>query len=156
MIKARIRGGQGVSRRLREIQQRLTDQKRVYVGLPEGSPRTEDGQSLVEIGAIHEFGAKNIPERSFLRVPLNGAQDKFRAAFKEMMPKVARGELTMMQALEAIGDLGVGISKEAISAGIKPPNAKSTVKRKGSSTPLVDKGHLRQWIVWVIKNPGDV
>lgn len=156
MIKARIRGGQGVSRRLREIQQRLSDQKRVYVGLPEGSGNSEDGTPLVEIGAIHEFGAKHIPERSFLRVPLRNNQKEFAAAFRRIMPKVANGELTMDQALDQIGAKAAGVSQEAISAGIEPANAPSTVKRKGSSKPLIDTGSLRQAITWVIKNPRDM
>ena len=40
--------------------------------------------------------------------------------------------------------------QEAISAGIDPPNAESTIKAKGSSTPLVDDGTLRQSITYVI------
>lgn len=156
MIKSRIRGGQGVSRRLREIQQRLTDQKRVYVGLPEGSGDSEDGTPLVEIGAIHEFGAQHIPERSFLRVPLRAAQKEFSLAFRRIMPKVARGELTIEQALDQIGAKAAATSQEAISAGIDPANAESTVKRKGSSKPLIDTGRLRQAITWVIKNPKEL
>lgn len=187
-----------MSRRLREIQQRLSDQKRVYVGLPEGSGNSEDGTPLVVIGATNEFGGTinhpggtkygyrnrqeaedgkvrflkggqgfmvlgetgphkiKIPERSFLREPLRANQDDFRKAFREVMPKVARGEMTMTQALNAIGSLAAARSQEAISAGINPPNAPSTVAKKGSSTPLKDRGRLSQAITWVIKNPRDM
>lgn len=198
MIKSRIRGGQGVSRRLREIQQRLSDQKRVYVGLPEGSGNSEDGTPLVVIGAVNEFGGTinhpggtkygyrnqqeaedgkvrflkdgqgfmvlgetgphkiTIPERSFLRVPLRANQKEFANAFRQIMPKVARGELTIEQALNQIGAKAASVSQEAIAAGIAPANAPSTVRQKGSSKPLIDKGHLRQAITWVIKNPKEL
>lgn len=155
MIKASVNGGQGVSRRLREIQQQLSDKQRVYVGLPQGSGTSEDGQSLIEIGAIHEFGAKHIPERSFLRVPLRASQKEFASAFKRIMPKVANGDMTMPQALEQIGAKAASVSQEAISAGIEPANAESTVKRKGSSKPLIDTGRLRQAVTWVVRRQGE-
>lgn len=155
-VTSRIRGGQGFSRKLRQLQERLTEQHRVYVGIPRGAGNSEDGTPLVQIGAIHEFGAKHIPERSFLREPLLAKQKDLAKVFRQLMPRVARGELTLLQALDQVGAKAASISQEAISAGISPANDPKTVKRKGSSKPLIDTGRLRQAVTWEIRHPRDV
>lgn len=93
-----------------------------------------------------------IPERSFLRVPLRAAQDQIAADFKRLLKMVVRDKLTMTQALDQIGAKGAAISQQAISSGIAPPNTAATERRKGSTTPLMDKGHLRQAITWVLED----
>lgn len=196
-ITSRVRGGQGISRRFRELQERLSDKKRVYVGLPKGSPKTKDGQSIIEIGAIHEFGGTinhpggtkygyrtkkdaedgkvrflkdgqgymvlgetkphkiTIPQRSFLREPLQAKKKEIANLFKRLLPKVARGEITMDQALNQVGSFAVRISQEAINSGIAPANAPSTLARKRSSKPLTDTGHLKNSITYEVRSPGD-
>jgi phage gpG-like protein len=104
----------------------------------------------VVIAATHEFGAGNIPERSFLRVPLRANQDAYAAIFKRGLPQVISGQLTAGQIMEQVGARAAADSQEAISAGIAPPNAPSTIARKGSSKPLIDTGRLRQSITYEV------
>lgn len=154
-VRATVSSGQGVTRRLREIQERLSSNLEVAIGLPASSGSHPDSQmTYAKLGAIHEFGTRNIPERSFLRVPLRAAQDELAGHFRRLMPKVARGEMTIMQALDQIGARAASIPQEAIQAGIAPPNAPSTVRQKGSSNPLIDTGAMRQAITWVIREKG--
>lgn len=93
-----------------------------------------------------------IPERSFLRVPLRANQEEIASVFRELLRSVIAGELTLMQALNQVGAKGASISQEAISAGIAPANAASTVRQKGSSKPLVNTGAMRQAITWVVRD----
>lgn len=153
-LKAEVRGGNQLAKKLRQIQDRLTSKKRVLVGLPASSGVYEDGAPLVVIGAVHEFGSANgrIPERSFLRVPLRQNADNLKKGFASLAGKVSRGEISAFQMLDQIGARAAGYCKEAIEAGIQPPNAESTIKRKGSATPLIDKGILRNAITHVVED----
>lgn len=148
-----VTGGQRLQQRMAEIQKRLERNSGVYVGVPSGAGQYEDGASLAVIGAVQEFGSADgrIPERSFLRVPLRSNRDLFAKIFRNQIPLVVSGELTMRQFMEQLGARGVGVSQEAISAGIAPPNAPSTIAQKGSSQPLVDTGRLRQSITYVVE-----
>lgn len=151
---AQVSGGQRIAQRLKELEQKLTA-KRVLVGLPaDAGTHPTAKMTYAKLGAIHEFGAPkaNIPERSFLRVPLRACQDDIAADFRKLMKLVIDDQLTMTQALSQIGARGAGISQEAISAGIAPANKSATFARKGSSTPLVNDGHLRQAITWVVES----
>ena len=122
-----------------------------YMSTPEGTRflGKEYANSGFRLTKPHQIA---IPERSFLRVPLRAKQDEIAASFRKLVALVVKEEMTMTQALNAIGAKGASISQEAISAGISPPNAPETVKRKGSSTPLVNDGHLRQAITWVVRD----
>lgn len=146
-----VKGGDRASSKLRQIRERLA-KKRVLVGVPEGAGSYEDGTKLAVIAAVNEFGSAdgNIPERSFLRVPLRAAGKELSAVFKNSVPEAASGAITIDNLYDRVGLKAVGIVQEAISAGIDPPNAESTIKAKGSSTPLVDDGTLRQSITYVI------
>lgn len=157
MIKANatVSSGQAVANRLRELQRRISANKEAAVGLPADAGKHPDADmSYAQLGAIHEFGAGPIPERSFLRVPLRAAQDELAKHFRQMMPMVAKGDMTMEQALNAIGARAASVSQEAIQAGISPPNTAETVARKGSSKPLMDTGALRRAITWVVRERG--
>lgn len=94
----------------------------------------------------------NIPERSFLRVPLRQNQDNIKKAFRALTGAVTRGEITVLQMLEQIGARAAGYCKEAIEQGIEPANAPSTIKQKGSAKPLVNHGTLKGSITYVVED----
>lgn len=148
-----ITGGDRIVQRIRELRDRLTKQNGVLVGVPKGAGNYEDGTKMAVIAAVQEYGSADgrIPERSFLRVPLSAEQRRFAATFRHSVPDVVHGRLTSKQMLDRVGNQAVGVVQDAISAGIDPPNAPSTVKRKGSSTPLIDTRALVQHITYVIE-----
>ncbi|MCY1185956.1 hypothetical protein D9M73_267810 [compost metagenome] len=67
-----------------------------------------------------------------------------------LIPKVLSGEMTMRILLEQMGNLAEGHVKQEITDLKDPPNAKSTIAKKGSDNPLIDSGHMRQSIRYVI------
>lgn len=145
-----VTGGNRIYNKLDQLRRRVSENSGVFVGVPSGKSG-EDGTPLAVIAAANEFGTSRIPERSFLRVPLRANQDDFAKVFRNQLPLVASGELTLFQLMSQLGARAVSVSQEAISSGIQPPNAQSTVERKGSSTPLVDTGRLRQSITYVVE-----
>lgn len=152
-VNTTVTGGNRMTLRIAQTLHRLARNSGVYVGLPKGTGTYEDGTPIAVIGAVQEFGSADgrIPERSFLRVPMRSNQKLFSNIMKELLPQVIEGKLTMRNMMEQVGARAAAVPQEAISAGIAPGNADSTVEQKGSSTPLVDTGFLRQNITYVVE-----
>lgn len=110
-------------------------------------------QPLAVIAAVHEFGLNEMPKRSFLR----SAYDENKPAINAMVDKIATGAITGMSVDTAINQLGnvvQGMVQKKIVDGPFKANAPATIKRKGSDRPLIDTGHLRQSIRYVIEKGG--
>lgn len=99
--------------------------------------------TYAQLARIHEFGTARIPARSFLYATI----EKHKAEIQKRATAFGRGVLmdlfTVEKALELLGEYVVGLIRQRIADGIAPPNAPSTIKRKGSSKPLIDSGGLR-------------
>lgn len=117
-----------------------------------GSIRNTD-QPLAVIAAIHEFGLSDMPQRSFLR----SAYDENLPVIDKMIQRVANGAvfgLGTNAALNQLGNVVQGMVQRKIVDGPFVPNSPATIKRKKSSKPLIDTGHLRQSIRYVIERKG--
>lgn len=109
---------------------------------PDGSGKTTIG----EIATINEFGI-GVPERSFIRAWADENEPKNLEVLRKIGESVVTGKgPTPDQGLNQAGLRFVGDIQARISAGIGPPNAASTIARKGSSVPLIDTGQLRSSI----------
>ena len=116
-----------------------------------GEPDGDSGATVLDVGIFNEFGTDTIPERSFIRAWFDEAEPKLREDLTELMKSVIAGKRTKEQILELLGQKTVGEIQERISAGIDPPNAPSTIAKKGSSTPLIDTGTLRSSISYRVE-----
>lgn len=117
-----------------------------------GSIRNTD-QPLAVIAAIHEFGLGDMPQRSFLR----SAYDENLPMIDKMIQRVANGAvfgLGTNAALNQLSNVVQGMVQRKIVDGPFVPNSPATIKRKKSSKPLIDTGHLRQSIRYVIERKG--
>lgn len=117
-----------------------------------GNIRNTD-QPLAVIAAIHEFGLGGMPQRSFLR----SAYDENLPTIDKMIQRVANGAVFGFgtnAALNQLGNVVQGMIQRKIVDGPFKPNAPATIKRKKSSRPLIDTGHLRQSIRYVIEKGG--
>ena len=140
----------------------------VKVGLFGGN-HSSNGESLVKIGALHEFGdkktrsfmykghkikIKGLPARSWLRTPLRlkkgflkGRGYEGKEFFKRVLIKEFEHGYTGV-ALKFVGINAENIIDEAFNTqgyGQWQPNInKEYVSLKGSDTPLIDTGELRR------------
>jgi hypothetical protein len=117
-----------------------------------GSIRNTD-QPLAVIAAIHEFGLGDMPQRSFLR----SAYDENLPMIDKMIQRVANGAVAGLgtnAALNQLGNVVQGMVQRKIVDGPFVPNSPGTIKRKKSSRPLIDTGHLRQSIRYIIERKG--
>lgn len=95
----------------------------------------------------NEFGTSRIPSRPFVRSTMDANAGKY-ARFMVAQARAGLGgnDTTYRQALNRLGLLMVADVQKTISAGVPPPNAPSTIARKGSSTPLIETGLMRSQV----------
>lgn len=128
----------------------------VKVGILEDAglhDNAEGALTVAEVAATHEYGAERIPERSFLRAGIDEATPRIKATLDALGKAVLDGTRTPDEAAARLGLLGVSIVQAKITDGPFTPNAPRTVAEKGSSRPLIDKGQLRQSIMYEIVDP---
>lgn len=114
-------------------------------------PADADGNvTILDIASWQEFGTEHIPERSFLRAWFDQNQERAVEVLRRLLQSVVEGKRTPDQALKLFGEWALGEIKQRIAQGIPPPNAESTVRQKGSSTPLIDTGQLRSSVTYGI------
>lgn len=114
------------------------------------SRNDKSGQTNADIGFIHEFGQPpHIPQRSFLRMPILQKSDRI---LKETVRSATVKNLAAGNIVQVLIDLGIACERAILDAfdsagfGSWKKNAPSTVRRKGSSQPLIDFGFLRKSI----------
>lgn len=102
------------------------------------------GGENIQNAERHEFGL-GVPQRSFI----GAYADANEATIVQRMGKAVAAGLKSgdpRQNLEALALKCAGEVQAMLAAGIAPPNAPSTIAKKGSSTPLIDTGQLRSSI----------
>lgn len=126
--------------------------KAVKIGIQEGEVR-EDGTDMVLIAAVNHFGTEDgrIPSRPFLTQAYDRNRDKINRQIQAEWDAVLSGTKAIDQALNGLGQMHTDHVQREITRGNFPPNADSTVSKKGSSRPLIDTGRLRQSIRHVIE-----
>lgn len=136
---------------------RLAQRLVAHVGILESKGGTTkppgSDLSLVEIGAVHEFGSADgrIPERSWLRSTFIVRRANALAARVAETARAIVAGADPRRAISLLGAWGASEVKSTITEiDIPPPLADSTVMTKGSSKPLVDTGQLVNAITWEV------
>tara|TARA_B100001063_G_C16779142_1_gene569431 strand:- start:39326 stop:39826 length:501 start_codon:yes stop_codon:yes gene_type:complete len=160
-MSVKVSGGTKIASRVAELKRKFRDAPTVLVGVPKSAGNYEDGVHTATVAAVNEFGSADgrIPERSFLRSGIEDSKPQIIKLYNKMMPDVIDKDLDIRTIQSLVGELVVGNIVQKISEGIEPPNAPSTIKAKskgtGSSTPLINTGHLKQSITYVLSLPGE-
>jgi hypothetical protein len=116
----------------------------VAVGILQDEKR-DDGFSMVDLAMVHEYGSKDghIPERSFIRSSCDAKRTEHLRLLQRLEKKVISGHLNKKQALIQFGEMVKSDMVQAINSGIDPALDPKTIRRKKSSRPLIDTGHLK-------------
>lgn len=148
MVKAKIKVRDlGMTAILRELHK--VGGVHITVGVHgDAKPRSGDGADQVLVAAANEFGTSDghVPERSFIRSTIDARRSQIGALTSNTLGKVADGKQTAKDAAGVVGLFVENAIKKTITVLSDPPNAPSTIARKGSSNPLIDTGQLRQAI----------
>lgn len=111
----------------------------------------QSGSHLVMYARANEFGVPgHIPERSFLRSTVREKRDRYGRLMSKAITEVLDGE-SSKRAFEKVGVRVVRDVRLKITKLRVPPNAASTIRRKGSSNPLIDTGRMRDSITYVFR-----
>jgi hypothetical protein len=118
------------------------------VGEKANQQHGDSGFTNVQLGTVHEFGSANgvVPERSFIRATVDEKEEDIKAIGRRVIQGIISGKVTAQRGLEIMGLRVQADIVAKIRSGIKPELKPETVKRKGSSTPLIDSGQLVQAI----------
>ena len=145
--------------------ERLGDMGHVTRVGVQGAPAAANHQgtslTVAQIANIHEFGKVIhqprmkrvivIPERSFIRRTVDLYQEAIARREVLLAQGVVLGKFELRQGLELFGMYVVVLIQQRMANGIDPPNKPSTIARKGSSKPLIDRGQLRQSITHIVE-----
>ena len=107
--------------------------------------------SLLEVAVVHEFGGGRVPQRSFIRATIDARRSDIEAELANLARGVVGGQIDARQALELLGAKVAGWCQARIASGIAPALKAATIKRKGSSKPLINTGQLRSAITWRVE-----
>jgi len=135
----------------------------IKIGILSGTgehPNSTSGQTLAEIAWWNEFGTSvksgrsggeiiTIPERPFLRSTMKENKNLYFRLMKSLIQKMLLLEIKIDRAEKILGTKVQSDIRKKITSLKMPPNAPSTVEKKGSSNPLIDTGALRQHINWI-------
>jgi phage gpG-like protein len=153
-VKADIKG-------LSNVLKALSANYKVRVGIL-SNDKSKSGRAVsknAQIGLIQEFGSltRNIPARSFLRMPLEthlADELKGKKAFDkkaiEKTLKAGNGKEIAIS-IGLAGEIVIDKSFETHGWGKWEKNKPATIRAKGSDSPLIDTGELRRSITSDIK-----
>lgn len=139
-------------KKFEQMLKKLAD-KEVRIGFQKGEATEADGTDICDIAAWNELGTENMPARPFLRKSVDENTAKINGFLSGLKDDIVNGA-SAENVLEQIGIFQKDLIQEKITNGSYEPNAASTVKKKGSSKPLIDSGRMRQSVNYVIKKKG--
>lgn len=155
--------------------------KEIKAGIQGG--KTKDGTAdIVTVAAVQEFGAMIfqhpgevtvyrkvkkdgsthrsmgrlilIPERSFIRATFDEKYDEIGEHAEAAVTAIINGA-DVSKALARTGQYIEGEIKRKIGSGPFTPNRPATIRKKKSSKPLIDTGHMRQSVRYEIGDRSD-
>lgn len=152
------------------------ESKRIEAGVFAGKKHPDSDIDLADLAKIHEYGVTievtpkmraylhsiglhlrkdtthiRIPERSFIRAGWDNNKDDVEKRIERFLPQVMELDINLDTFLEAVGKEVEGRLKEFMKNLHYPPNSSFTIRRKGSSNPLIDTGALLDSITYKVK-----
>ncbi len=109
------------------------------------------GPDVVNYAAINEYGGGHVPERSFMRSAALEAQELAADLGADGVRAVLAQKASARDVYAKVGLFMQERVVSKINEQIPPPLAPSTVKRKGTTKTLIDKGTMRKSITYVVE-----
>ncbi len=119
----------------------------VDVGFFKGTHTYPNGKDVTTVARDNDQGTKRIPERPFIIPAGNKAANK---TINITVGSIAGG-MDEQQALSKAAIMFKNAIQREITNLKEPPNAESTILKKGSSNPLIDTGLMRSKVEWKFK-----
>lgn len=137
-----------------ESELKKADRLVALVGIPSDSdPEKDSDIPLATIAYVNEKGSivNNIPPRPFMKQTREKAESgSFQKFMRKLLKGLSSGSITAEKAIKRLGANYEGRMKDIFIHGTFVENAEITKRRKKSSRPLIDTGHLRQSIKYKV------
>lgn len=137
-MEVRFKGGQKAQAYLDKLEGRLNRASRLQVGFL-GDQTYPDGTPVATVAAVQNNGspAMGIPPRPFMS---NAVRDHRAEWNKAMSVALTQNDMDATAALTVVGLQMEEDIRQSIRDTNSPPNAPSTIRRKGFDDPLVASG----------------
>lgn len=119
----------------------------VDVGFFVGSAKYKGGKDVTTVARENDKGTKRIPARPYMDLAKKKNANEI---IDTTIINIFRG-MDEQQALSRAGILFKNAIQREITNLKEPPNAESTILKKGSSNPLIDTGLMRSKVDWKFK-----
>jgi hypothetical protein len=122
--------------------------KSVLVGVIDQTAKYATGTGIEEAALRNINGTVKIPARNWIEGFLQSHGKKYTSLLKKMARSIISKKVTSTSALAEIGRKAQSDMRKLIVDWSEPPNAPTTVKRKGFNDPLVHTKVLQKEIKW--------
>ena len=119
----------------------------ITVGVHSEDGGESDGiATVIDVATWNEFGTESIPPRPAIT---GWAEERVQSVIdraRGILQKAIKTGSSPLAALDRLAQVCAGEIQAKIAGGVPPPNAPSTIAKKGSSTPLINTGQFRSSI----------
>lgn len=121
----------------------LIDDTGVEVGFI-GEDRYPSGVPIALVAAWHEGEVDNdrIPNRPFLGPTMDRHRQEYGRVMRRGITRILDGHISLENFLAVLGERTTADVKQMIIEVKVPPNSPATIRKKGSSNPLIDTGTM--------------
>lgn len=120
----------------------------------QGKKVVDSEVDLLDVAAFNELGTSRAPSRPFMRQSVDDHEREIVAFCEAKIRALCSGRTSAEQILKELAVFQKGLIQQTIVDGSFAPNAPSTVRKKGSSQPLIDTAHMRQSVMTIIDRKG--
>lgn len=120
----------------------------VFVGHDRSSGKYPKGQSVAQVGSWNARGTDRIPARNYLKKLVEQYREKYKKALAALAKNFLLGRFDKDKANRNLATRGVRELKLVINEFDTPPNAPSTIRRKGFDNPLIHTKKFLKSIIW--------
>lgn len=106
---------------------------------------------LGNLARLHEFGTRKIPKRAFIKPAITQNRQNYANLVQSQIGRVLQGQMTVQSLWQLLGTRAVADIQQYMRNATFTPLNPATIKRKGSSKPLIDTGQLRQSVTYQVK-----
>jgi hypothetical protein len=145
---ATLEGGDKLKAALAALAAKVSKPGTLNVGFLEGATYP-DGTPVALVAFWNEFGTKRIPPRPFFRHMIAAESGHWGKDLGAMLLSTA---YDVDRSLKFMGEEIKGELQQSIIDTNSPPNAPSTIARKGFSKTLIDTGHMQNSIDYEVKS----
>lgn len=110
------------------------------VGVVDPSITYDSGESVAQVAIWNEFGTKTAPPRPAIRTAIALEQPKLARKSVKLARDMLYRRKRFDTSAKVLAEQLVKAIKKSISDWSTPPNAPSTIKRKGFNDPLTETG----------------